>query len=514
MDVVAQSTRAKDLARELAHWPSLTLDERQLQTLELLLDGSLAPIDGFMTASQWRDCDAHARLADGTFWPTPIVLEIAAPAAAPLQPGTHVALRDAEGTPLAVLHVSDRWTASDAGTAEASAGAADAPVRLGGRVEAVRRRPVADFRDLRRPAPEVARDVAASAWPAAVGFYIDRFPLRPAIDAARRAADAVGGGLVVLAGLGVPGPIDHRHYARVRAYRAALADGRPERQLLTLLPAALPAGPQGAALAAIVARNHGCTHVVTAEDVRPVLERAGVDAAAVGVTLLHVPATGDGPSDDEIERRLGSGGALPETLVLPGVARELRRLFPPRGARGLTLFFTGFSGSGKSTIANAVRARLLDRGDRRVTLLDGDLVRRHLSSELGFSRAHRDLNIRRIGFVAAEITRHGGIAICAPIAPYAATRRDVRAAVEAVGDFVLVFVDTPLEECMTRDPKGLYARARAGLIPEFTGVSDPYETPSDAEIVLRTTGVSVDDAAAAVVHHLEREGYLRAVDQS
>ena len=504
MELHAQSERAADLARELPHWPSLTLDESQLSMLQLLLDGSLVPLDGFMTAAQSRSCRAHARLSDGTFWPVPIVLDVPAAAADVVQPGAPLALRDAEGTPLAVLHVSDRSRAADV---------PDAPVRVGGRVEALAQRPLADFRDLRRPARAVAQEIADRGWSCAVACYLDRFPLRAAIEAAVRAAESVGGGLVLLAAVREPGPVDHRHYARIRAYRAALSDVVAERHILTLLPAALPAGAEGAALSAIVARNHGCTHTVTAADPQPLLDRAGADETALGVRVLHEPAIGAGPSDAEIERLLVSGKTLPPSTVSPAVARELQRLFPPRGARGMTLFFTGLSGSGKSTIANAVRARLLAHG-RRVTLLDGDLVRRHLSSELGFSRVDRDLNVRRIGFVAAEITRHGGIAICAPIAPYEATRRQVRAAVEAVGDFILVFVDTPLEQCIARDPKGLYARARAGLIPEFTGVSDPYEPPADAEVVVRTTGVTVDEAADTVVRHLEQEGYLRDADQS
>jgi sulfate adenylyltransferase len=502
MEMIAQSGRAADLARELPNWPSITLEEHQLAWLNLLLDGSLAPLEGFMTAAQSRICEARAQLEDGTFWPVPVVLDVAATAAS-LEPGAPVALRDAEGTPLALLHVSERSPLSDD---------LDAPVRLGGRVEPLPRRPVADFRDLRRTAGDVAREIAGHHWPAAVACYLDGFPLRPVMEAVARAVASVEGGLVLLAGLREPGPMDHRHYARVRAYRAGLSSLPSDRRVLTLLAAPLPAGPTGAALAALVARNHGCTHLVTADDPRSLLERAGLHPAALGIDVLHVPAIGEGPTDAEIARLLASGESLPESVAVPGVAAELQRLFPPRGVRGMTVFFTGFSGSGKSTIANAVRARLLARGERRVTLLDGDLVRRNLSSELGFSRAHRDLNIRRIGFVAAEITRHGGIAICAPIAPYDATRRQVRAAVEAVGDFVLVFVDTPLDECMARDPKGLYARARAGLIPEFTGVSDPYETPADAEIVLRTTGVTVDEAADAVVRHLEQEGYLRDVD--
>jgi sulfate adenylyltransferase len=213
-------------------------------------------------------------------------------------------------------------------------------------------------------------------------------------------------------------------------------------------------------------------------------------------------------SGTELRRRLARGEEIPEWFTLPAVAAELRRSHPARAQQGVTVLFTGLSGSGKSTIANAVLVRLLETGSRRVSLLDGDLVRKNLSSELGFSKEHRTLNVLRIGYVASEITQHGGIALCAPIAPYDGVRKEVRAMAEGCGGFVLVHVATPLEECEARDRKGLYAKARAGIIPEFTGISDPYEAPDDAELVIDTTGLSVSGAAQMVIDLLEREGYL------
>jgi sulfate adenylyltransferase len=190
------------------------------------------------------------------------------------------------------------------------------------------------------------------------------------------------------------------------------------------------------------------------------------------------------------------------------VAQELRRRYPPRSRQGFSVFFTGLSGAGKSTLACLLQTKFLEEGGRPVTLLDGDLVRKHLSSELGFSRAHRDLNIRRIGFVAAEIIKNGGIAICAAIAPYDAVRKEVRGMIEAWGGFTLVHVATPLDVCEQRDRKGLYAKARAGLLPEFTGVSDPYEAPADAEVVVDTSVLSPEGATEHILLHLKREGYL------
>jgi sulfate adenylyltransferase len=215
-------------------------------------------------------------------------------------------------------------------------------------------------------------------------------------------------------------------------------------------------------------------------------------------------------SGTELRQRLAEGREIPEWFTFPEVAEELRRSYPPRKHQGFTVLFTGLSGSGKSTIANALLSKFLEMGGRPVSLLDGDLVRKNLSSELGFSKEHRDINIRRIGYVASEITKNGGIAICAPIAPYDAVRKEVRSMIEPVGGFILVHVATRVEICEQRDRKGLYAKARAGIIPEFTGVSDPYEEPADADVTIDTESTTPEEAAQQVLLHLEREGYIGA----
>jgi sulfate adenylyltransferase len=215
-------------------------------------------------------------------------------------------------------------------------------------------------------------------------------------------------------------------------------------------------------------------------------------------------------SGTELRRLLARGSEIPEWFTFPDVVKELRRTHPPRHEQGFTVFFTGLSGAGKSTIANALFVKFLELGGRPVTLLDGDIVRKHLSSELGFSKAHRDLNILRIGFVASEITKNGGVALCAPIAPYDALRKEVREMIHAHGGFVLVHLSTPLEVCEQRDRKGMYAKARAGILKEFTGISDPYEAPADAEVVVDTTDLTPEQAADEVFHYLEKEGFLVA----
>jgi sulfate adenylyltransferase len=314
--------------------------------------------------------------------------------------------------------------------------------------------------------------------------------------------------------------------------------------MLSLLPLAKRfAGPREAVWHAILRKNYGCSHFIVSQDhADPGKARNGepfyplgaaselvrkhheeleiqivgleemVYAEDAGQYVLareaHEIARPHKLSDAELRRRLHAGLSVPDWFSYREVVAELRRSYPPRSRQGFTVFFTGLSGAGKSTIANVLMARLMEMGDRPVTLLDGDIVRKNLSSELGFSKEHRDINIRRIGFVAGEITKNRGIAICAPIAPYRSVRREVRDVISQYGGFVEVYVATPLDVCEARDRKGLYAKARAGVIKEFTGISDPYEAPEDPELVVDTARMTADEAAQEIVLHLGREGYI------
>jgi sulfate adenylyltransferase len=403
-----------------------------------------------------------------------------------------------------------------------------------------------DFRELRLTPHELRRKFSRLGWRRVLAFQTHQTMHRAQQSLTELTAQELGANLLLHPVVGHSRPGDPDHYTRVHCYQSLLAQYPRDMARLSLLPLAnRGCGPREAVLQAIVHRNHGCTHFMVDDGAGgSVLETQGAPAYDPGearrlvdrhvdelqMTMLpfrqmvYVEAQRElVPGDEvpegagtfsisgvEVRERLASGDDLPEWFTFAGVERELRRRHPPRHEQGFTIFLTGLSGAGKSTIANALRVRLMELGGRGVTLLDGDLVRKNLSSELGFSREHRDLNIHRIGFVASEITRAGGVAICAPIAPYDSLRRHVRDMIEPWGGFILVYVATPLEICELRDRKGMYAKARAGIVKEFTGISDPYEPPRDAEVMLDTSEVTPQEASREVLLFLEREGYISA----
>ena len=542
-------------------WPSHDLTERQLCDLELLATGGFSPLNGFMTQSHYDRVCSEMRLADdaGTLWPIPITLDVSEELATSLAPGSKLALRDLEGVMLAVLDVEDIWQPDRMAEAVAVFGTDNRehpgvahlldrtqPWYVGGRVTAVQPVTHYDYRQLRHTPAEIRAQFGKLGWTNVVAFQTRNPMHRAHQELTLRAAKEVGASLLIHPVVGMTKPGDVDHYTRVRCYQALLHRYPSNTAQLSLLPLAMRmGGPREAVWHAIIRKNHGCTHLIVGRDhAGPGSDSAGnpfygpYDAqellseheAELGVAMVpfkmmvyvrdadaYVPINEveEGRqtlniSGTELRERLAEGRDIPSWFTFPDVAGELRRSHPPRGRQGFTVFFTGLSGSGKSTIANALLVKFLEFGGRPVTLLDGDLVRKNLSSELGFSKAHRDINIRRIGYVASEITKNGGIAVCAPIAPYDGVRKDVRKMVAPLGGFVLVHVDTPLEVCEQRDRKGLYAKARAGIIKEFTGISDPYEAPSDADVTIDTTTLTPDEAAQRIILYLESQGYVSA----
>ncbi|MGH2771132.1 MAG: bifunctional sulfate adenylyltransferase/adenylylsulfate kinase, partial [Actinomycetota bacterium] len=427
-------------------------------------------------------------------------------------------LRDPEGVMLAALHVREVWRPDLRFEIEEVYGTTDArhpgvahllegtrPWFVGGEVEGIEMVRHYDYRTLRHTPAELRAEFVRLGWRRVVAFQTRNPMHRAHYEMTMRAARELEANLLIHPVVGMTKPGDVDHYTRVRCYLSALSRYPRHTVKLSLLPLAMRlGGPREAVWHAIVRKNYGCTHLIVGRDhAGPGADGNGKpfygpyeaqellgshetelglgmvpfeqmvyleekdsyvpqDEVPIGARVLEISGT-------ELRRRLAEGREIPEWFSFPEVVEELRETHPPRYRQGFTVFFTGLSGSGKSTIANVLLVKLLEMGGRPVTLLDGDVVRKHLSSELGFSREHREINIRRIGFVAGEVTKNGGIAICAPIAPEDRVRREVRAAVEGVGGFVLVYVATPLRVCEARDRKGLYAKARAGLISEFTG---------------------------------------------
>ena len=489
--------------------PALTLDTRQLGDLELILSGAFAPLRGFMSPADVSAVAAQATLADGTPWPIPVTLDVFADAV----PDTvgRLMLSDPEGTPLAVLTIAERGAAGEPGL-----------VRLAGPVTKHRPAEHGSFRRL-MISPEQAK---AEFGGSPVLAFATRAPLgRRHIGQLRHLAGQLKARLLILPLVAGPAEVVRQPEALIRAVLAA-ARSLPAGTLVVPVPLASRDGlDRDLAACAIVAAAHGATHMMA--DVVS-LPAGSADSAGAPIpvlpsgdwaydqraevwrphSLIEAGTEIEDLSADQLGDMLDTGAEIPGWFAPQAVLAELRHARPPRSERGFVLFLTGLSGSGKSTIARDLRDQLAEYGNRRVSLLDGDLVRSLLSAGLTFSRADRDLNIARIGYVAAEVARHGGIAICAPIAPYAAARERVRDMVSQVGDFLLIHVATPVEVCEARDRKGLYAKARAGLIENFTGVNDPYEEPTDAMLVIDTSVVGREQATAAIMGMLTAGGWL------
>ena len=557
VDLMATPERRAELQAEARQWPSWDLTPRQLCDVELLLNGAFSPLRGFLRRADYESVCGGMRLADNMIWPIPVVLDVPEDVARKLGGGATLALRDPEGVLLAVLHVEEVWQPDRSAEAEAVYGSTNEehpgvayvvektrPWYAGGRVEGVELPTHYDFRSLRLTPAELRVEFSRLGWRRIIAFQT-RSPMHRAHQKlTMHAAKQTEANLLIHPAVGMTKAGDVDHYTRVRCYQSLLPHYPPHMAKLALLPLAMRmGGPREALWHAIIHKNYGCTHLIVGCDHAGPGDDSGSKPfydpyAAQELLQQHETELGMGtvpvkrmvylseqdayvPEDEvpsgarplnisgtDLRRRLAEGREIPEWFTFPEVVRELRRTHPPREKQGFTIFFTGLSGSGKSTVANVLLIKLLEMGGRQVTLLDGDLVRKHLSSELGFSREHRDINIRRIGFVASEITKNGGIALCAPIAPYDSVRREVRAMVEPAGGFLLVHVATPLDVCEQRDRKGLYAKARAGLIQQFTGVSDPYEAPQTAELVIDTTKLTPEEAAQTIILHLEREGYI------
>jgi sulfate adenylyltransferase len=550
-DAAQERAKAKD-------YPSLDLKARQLCDLELLLNGAFSPLEGFLNEGDYDSVVKSMRLVNGALWPMPITLDVSEDFAADLKSGQHIALRDHEGVLLATLQVGDIWTPDKKVEAKNVFGTSDNAhpavnflnniansVYIGGRLLGVESPNHYDFKHLRDNPAEVRERFRKLGWRKVVAFQTRNPMHRAHQEITLRAARDVEANLLIHPVVGMTKPGDIDHFTRVRCYEHIVKRYPDQTSMLSLLPLAMRmGGPREALWHAIIRKNYGCTHLIVGRDhAGPGKDSKGKDfygpydaqellrkhEEELDITMVpfrmmvyaenraqYVPVDETSDADHvlnisgtELRRRLQEGLDIPDWFSYADVVEELRKTHPPRHRQGFTVFFTGLSGSGKSTVAHALMTKLMEIGGRPVSLLDGDVVRKNLSSELGFSKEHRDLNIVRIGYVASEITKNGGIAICAPIAPYAHTRRLIRESISSHGGFIEIHVATSLDVCEERDRKGLYAKARAGVIKEFTGISDPYEKPESPEMVIDTENISPDLAAHRVLVKLESMGFIR-----
>ncbi len=557
VNLLVDENRAGLLKNLSATLPDIILNERQICDFELLVTGVYTPLTGFMTKLDYECVLERMQLENGELWPVPICLDVPEGTALRLEAGQSVTLRDQEGFLLGIMNVEDIWPVNADEEARKVYGTCDTKhpgvdylynrsgkYYIGGAVEALNLPIHPDFKQIRLMPAEVRQSFARLGWKRVVGFQTRQPIHRPQFEMTIRAMRKARANLLLLPIAGMTRPGDFDHFTRMRCYKRIESHYPPDSFILSLLPLAMRmAGPRDALLHMIIAKNFGCTHFVIGHNhSNPGIDSKGrlfynYDEAnrlarqmsdTVGVDVITFDEMRYLPFEDEyrlagevdentetisisgidIQRRIRSGKRVPEWATFPEVIEEIEKSYPPPLKQGFTVFLTGLSGAGKSTIAKVLYSRFMEMGTRPVTLLDGDIVRRNLSSELSFSKEHRDINVRRIGFVASEITKNRGVAICAPIAPYEKTRAEIRTVIEAYGGFFEIHVATPIKECEKRDRKGMYAKARAGLLKGFTGVDDPYQTPSNPELSIDTTGLTPDEAAHEILLFIGQKGFI------
>ena len=522
------------------------LKDRQLFDLEMLMVDGFAPLKGFQNESDYNGVVKEMRLGGGELWPIPVVLDV--PDSADFEVGESIVLCDQYGNPLAILDIESRWNPDKDLEAKSVYGTTDGThpgvkylmnqmhdTYIGGTVHALQLETRYDFKEYRHTPKELKAEFKKKGWDKVVAFQTRNPMHRAHFELVKNAHESVGVPALIhpVVGLTREGDIDY--ITRVRTYKVVCDKYGKDFTMLSLLPLAMRmAGPREALWHMIVRKNYGATHFIVGRDHAgpgkdsngepfygpyEAREKALEYAKEVGIEivpsaeLVYSPERKEYITTDQLKKgektenisgtefrqMLKAGEDIPEWFSFAETIKELRTGIKKQHHRGTTVFLTGLSGSGKSTIANLLATKLLEVQDQSVTLLDGDIIRNHLTSELGFSKEHRDLNVQRVGYVASEITKHGGIAICALISPYQKARAKARELVESHGRFIEVFVSAPVEVCEERDVKGLYEKARKGLIKNFTGISDPYEEPKDAEVVIDTTKLSPEEAVGVIL---------------
>ena len=552
-------TLLKEFKEESAGLKSLVLTDRQLCDIELIMSGAFAPLKGFLGKDDYNSVVNNMRLISGEVWPIPITLDVDENFISDnsIEIGTKIALREKEGFLIAFLTISDIWSPDKEVEAEAIFKSTNThhpgvnnllnitkSVYIGGELTYIQQPKHYDYPLLRHTPSELKSQFDKMGWEKIVAFQTRNPMHRAHKEIAYKAATEVEANLLIHPVVGQTKPGDIDHFTRVRCYQKILNHFPEGTTMLSLLPLSMRmAGPREALWHGLIRKNYGCTHIVIGRDhAGPGKDENGNDyygpyeaqdllkkySDEIGIEMVefkmmvyveekaeYMPIESV-PKDlkklnisgTELRHRLENHLDIPDWFTYPEIVDELKMSYPSKGNQGLTLFFTGLSGSGKSTIANGLMVKLKEYEKRAITLLDGDIVRTHLSSELGFSKEHRDLNITRIGFVASEITKNGGIAICAPIAPYEKSREMNRQLISNYGNYIEIYISTPLATCERRDTKGLYAMARQGKIKGFTGIDDPYEAPKNPSLEIDTTDITEEEAIQKVILFLEKEGYI------
>jgi len=540
-----------ELKQRSIDFVSLMLSPRQLCELELLLNGGFSPLDHYVGQLAYESILQDEHLPTGEFWPMPIVLDVSDEFAKTLEQGDQLALRDTEGFMHAVLTLEEKWQPNKLKEAQILFGSVDeshpgvnhlfntmGAVYLSGSVVNIQWPEHYEFESLWHSPSELKKTFSRLGWRRVVA-YVSPSPVHKMEQAQLVALSKEHQANILLSPLvGNEGIHEAKRYALIHAYKKVENTFPENLSRLSLLPLFVRyAGLREILCHALIQKNFGCSHIVVkVSDFmcqnESLLKRVEAQlpeyTESLSIQILALKSWGYDIDEQtfvshneskellyfshkQVKSALIHRNRIPDWFTYPSVLNELAKLYKPRSEQGFTLFFTGLSGSGKSTLAKVVFAKLAEESSRSVTLLDGDVVRLNLSSELGFSKKDRHINIKRIGFVASEIVKNLGIAVCAPIAPYAQTRREIRQLIGQYGAFIEIYVSTPLNVCESRDRKGLYAKARKGVIKDFTGISDPYDVPVDSELMINTENLSPSEAVQKILLYLFKEGYLERI---
>jgi sulfate adenylyltransferase len=546
-----------DNKSESNNYKTWVLTDRQICDLELIMDGSFSPLTGFLNEDDYNSVLDNMKLTDGSVWPMPINLDVNNEFIESISDESSITLRDKEGFAIAILDIESKWKPNKENEAlkvYQTKNQEHPGVHyiinqthdwyIGGKIRSIQNPKHYDYTNIRLTPSKVKEKISKMGWDRVVAFQTRNPMHRAHVEITHLAAKENNANLLIHPVVGMTKPGDVDYFTRVRCYNKIIKKYPSGSAMLSLLPLSMRmAGPREALWHALIRKNYGCTHIIIGRDhagpgsdnngnpfygaydaqdllikyqdeinikmvpfkmmvyVKEKNEYMPIDEVPNDLTSLNISGT-------ELRNKLDSGDSLPEWFTYPEIEKELKKSIPEKVNRGITVFFTGLSGSGKSTLANALMIKFLEEGNRPVTLLDGDLVRQHLSSELGFSKEHRSINVKRIGYVASEITKNRGIAICAPIAPYESDRNFNKQLISKYGGYIEVFVSTPLEVCEKRDSKGLYALARKGVIKEFTGISDPYEEPENPDIIIDSSKENPEILIEQIINKIKSLGYM------